>query len=1082
MQRSLFFHGALCRAALIAALAAAAITPAPARADDDPTYRTATGLLNRGMHEAAAEEYLKFLKARPDDPRALTARYGLAVCLSKLARSAEAAAELDLVLKNKQFEFRADALLLRARCHLEAEELEPAARCLRELQEQHADSAPARAAAALEGETLYRAGRYAPARRALTAALASASDPAARLRCGYFLALTDAATDRLKDAADRLQALAADNPPGDWIARLALAEAQCRQRLGETRAAADLYRRAAGADDESIRPAAQLGLGQVLRRAGDADAAATALEPLLRGPARPETGPARLELARCWLDASRPEKAIELLSTDPIDGVNPDERMYWLARAESAAGKHADAADRLARAMKADPDSPLTANMLYDRAAALSRAGQPEAALRAFAQFGDRFADHELAPDAALAQASLLHAAGDYRRSAGLCAAIAELEASTDAARARLDTAQLLLAENCYLAGAYADADAAYSAFIRDHARTPQNATDSQDTRVWRASIRRGLSLARLDRPREARSALEDALKNAPPGAEPGLSAAAALALGDIAFAAEDWPASESWYRKSAPGPDADSAAALLRLGLSIHRQGRPAEAVAVYEQVIKLNGPETGPALHAAFERGQALAELGDLDAARASLESVLAAERDADERKFSPHAARQLASIASRQGRADDAARLLGGIAGDDGPDSAQAALDLASALLAAAKPAEAERTLRELIQRGGDEAAQSQARAQLGIALSRQSRYDESIKLLVAVPAETLDESLRPAFLYEKAWVLKSLDRADEAAEAYRQLLAAEPAASLEAHSALDLAQLEAAAQKFDAALPWLDRAEAAAARTPEAERAGLTASIAYLRGACFYRLERWPDAGRVLTAFIDADPDHELATSASLLAGEALLRSGKPTEAVTRLKQASSSADAAVRGPALLRLGEALAADDRWLESEETLLAYLSGFPDEELWYQARFGVGWAREQQGKHDAAIAAYREVAERHQGPTAARAQFQIGECLFALKRHDEAVKELLKVDILFAYPEWSAAALYEAGRCFEETRKPDDARKQFHAVVERFAESRWAQPARERLRALEPASLPGVAPASASTTAAPNSRRMSR
>ena len=110
---------------------------------------------------------------------------------------------------------------------------------------------------------------------------------------------------------------------------------------------------------------------------------------------------------------------------------------------------------------------------------------------------------------------------------------------------------------------------------------------------------------------------------------------------------------------------------------------------------------------------------------------------------------------------------------------------------------------------------------------------------------------------------------------------------------------------------------------------------------------------------------------------------------------------------------------------------------------------------------KYEEAITAYTLIAARN--PKNARAQFQIGECLFAGKKHDEAARELLKVDILYAYPEWSAAALYEAGRCFEALGQTVEARQQFTAVVERFEKSRWARLAQERLAVTTAGSLPG-------------------
>ena len=91
------------------------------------------------------------------------------------------------------------------------------------------------------------------------------------------------------------------------------------------------------------------------------------------------------------------------------------------------------------------------------------------------------------------------------------------------------------------------------------------------------------------------------------------------------------------------------------------------------------------------------------------------------------------------------------------------------------------------------------------------------------------------------------------------------------------------------------------------------------------------------------------------------------------------------------------------------------------------------------------------------------ARAQFQIGECLFAKQQYEDAVRELLKVDILYAYPEWSAASLFEAGRCFQKLGKPVEARNHFNQVAEQYGQTRWAEMASQQLTQGSGGSLPG-------------------
>jgi cellulose synthase operon protein C len=239
----------------------------------------------------------------------------------------------------------------------------------------------------------------------------------------------------------------------------------------------------------------------------------------------------------------------------------------------------------------------------------------------------------------------------------------------------------------------------------------------------------------------------------------------------------------------------------------------------------------------------------------------------------------------------------------------------------------------------------------------------------------------------------------------------------------------------------------------------------AQAAYLRGAALLRLDRAAEAAEALRVLCakGARAD-ERSMSAGLLRGDALLHAGRAAEAADQLLWVEAAGPGEVIARAtLLRLGEAMAAAQQWPASEAAYGRFLDRFAESEHAFRARFGLGWARENQGQHEPAIEAYRAVTASHQGATAARAQFQIGECLFAMKRYEEAVKEFVKADAIYGLDEWSAAALYEAGRCLEEMGRRDDARARWTEVVDRFASSAWARQSKERLNATATAALPG-------------------
>ena len=81
------------------------------------------------------------------------------------------------------------------------------------------------------------------------------------------------------------------------------------------------------------------------------------------------------------------------------------------------------------------------------------------------------------------------------------------------------------------------------------------------------------------------------------------------------------------------------------------------------------------------------------------------------------------------------------------------------------------------------------------------------------------------------------------------------------------------------------------------------------------------------------------------------------------------------------------------------------------------------------------------------------ARSQFQIGECCFAMKNYDEAVKALIKVEILYAYPKWSSKALLETGRVMDLLGKKEQARERYRELIQKYPEDDAATIARKKL-----------------------------
>lgn len=1011
-------------------------------------YLSANGLANRGLYEMAAEDYRKFLAAHADAEQAPAARYGLAVCLMRMGNTDAAADELALLDKRPQFNFSVEVTTLLGQCRLLQKRFGDATPLLTRVVDKHGEHDLADDAAALRIEAAHRDENFEDAKKFHDAFIARWPKSPLRPRAEYFGGLARMSLQDYPTAAECFLRLTKDAPNDPLAKEATLHLAQCLQQTDASDSAIEQYRAILKAAEGPQVPDALHGLASILLRKGQAEEAGKLLDQFLeRFGKHGLASSARILRGRAWFEQGRfdrAERAFHDARKHHLDPALADDAAYWIAKCKLRTDDASAAASLLAEAIESHPQSDLLAEMTYDRAVALSRAGDHKVAAATLADFAQRFATHPLAPDALYLLAASEQRAGNYTSSRKHCDAFAEQFAKHDKAA----EVAFLAAENEFLEGRYEPAVKAYRGLLDEQ---------NDELRAATIKLRLGTALVRLKRPSEAAKVLVEATSNDNDAMRP-----AWLMLGDIAFEQSQWADASGHFTKYLDGgldvPTADDA--LLKLGLAEQRQGHPDTALKAFDKL--LNHFEDSPQrAQARFERGQALLALKQPEDAAKEFERVLEESRDS---RFAPYALTHLGTIAQQAGRLDEAAKRFdeAAQAAPQGEVAADAALQSALSMLAAEKYGDAEKALATFLDSHSAHPRAGEARARRAIALARLNRPADAIKEMDALErdaAATLDPALLHTLRYEKAWCLRSSGREVDALPIYKSLLDS-PDRQLAAQSALELADIDMRAKRFSAASELLRRI-----KPDESTDAALLEQISYRVAVCEYEQGQFAEAAEAFSEFIKNHPKSAQTASANALCGEALVKAGSPAAAVAKLKRVVEKyPDDPTCGPALLRLGETLATLQRWPECRQAFADYLERFSSSDLAFQAQFGVGWAEENQSRHDEAIKAYRLVIDKHKGPTAARAQFQIGECLFAKKEYEAAARDLLKVDILYAYPEWSAAALYEAGRCFEKLERASDARAQFTQVVEKYKDTRWAELARQRLNAAPVATaLPG-------------------
>lgn len=1033
--------GVVPRCAEVQAAAQAPADQKPAEQEvDAPTKKLmgAHGLFQRRLYKLAALQYDQFLQQYPEHKDAGTARYALAVSRYRLGEHEGAIALLGEVLKDETFAQRDEALAVLGHSHLARKEYDQALTALDELLAKHPQSKHAAVAALNRAQVLYFAGKKPEALAAADAYLRQFPQGEGRPAAMYFQALAQRGLDQNKEAAETLRGLLKQFPDNAYGLDATLLLGQALETDGQLEAAAEVYREMVKIASASRKADGQYSLGVALYKAEKYDEAIKELSVVITEHAGHKYAkPAQLQLARAQLGAGKVGEArqtFQLVAQNDKDRA-PD-AVYGLAQCDLAEKKWAEARAALDPLAAADPPPANLEQVLLDRAVCLVQLGKFAEAAAELEQFRAKYPQSKQAPEAAYRQAFALHKLGQFEESHKLAADLAK------SAPELADAVDELQAENLFLMGKYPEAQAKFTALL---------GKDKDEDRVVRFTLRLGQAAYYMRQYPEAAKLLEPLTENPKVAHLPDLQQAIFL-YGDALLQQGKHKEAAAALAKYVDIAQGDKREAQFKQGLAQLRSGDPAS-----EQTLAAvaNGPADSPwATRAQFEYGQLLYKKGDKPGAAEALAKVLAANPAAPAELAAP-AGYLLGWVDFDANNYAQAAQRWGRVV-EQHPEHALAADALfqrGAALKEAGQHPEALAVLQAYSKANPQgphvaKALQFKAASQAAV-----GQNEEAVKTLASLAAN--EKSASDAVLYDLAWAQRSLKDTKGAQETYRRLLEQFPQSKLVAAARTELAEFLYADGKHAEAAELLEAVVADEA----ADRQTMTAAM-YRLGWCYDKLKQPAKASAAFDDFAAKHPDDPLAAAALLQSGIAAADEGKFDVAAKKLSAMLAKFPKHEGAPvALLKLAEAQAKMDDLAASQRSFASFLEQHPQSEFAYRAQFGVAWALENQKQYEPARAAYRKVIERHNGETAARAQFQIGETFFAEGKFEEAVAELLQVEDVYAYPAWSARALLEAGRAFEQLEQDDQAREQYNVLMEKYKESPEAQLARERLAAMKDA-----------------------
>jgi TolA-binding protein len=1030
---------AAARAMAVVLLAFSAAEAQQAKSDNAATrdYAVAVGLENKQLYPQAAARWQKFVDTYRNDARLDRAHYHLATCQLEMGETDKAAASYrDLLAAFPNFKDR-DAAQFNLALALyqvglkskKGDELKAAADAFAQLSTNYPQSKHLASALFYQAEALYAAGQTQPAAALYEKLIGDYPNsnllPQARFSLG--VAQQEAGQDGAAAATFQAFLAAYAQDPQANEARLRLGLSLMGQKKYAD--AAQVLSQAAAADF-ALADLALVRQAECLAEQKDSGSALSLYNNLpSRFPKSKYIGAAQAAAGKLLYEQQAYPQAQQTLAAAVASaGDAAPEAAYWLAKTLVKLNQVPAALVELDKAIQSYPQSRFLPSLKLGRIDVLyEMPDRRKETVALYQQFAEQNPGHDLAPQAAYMGAVAALTVGEYAEAHRRATAF--LNNANYQANPLVPDVLFVAAESLVLAGGAIDpvpqvakAESLYRQILEKFPR---------DRHVAASRVRIGLCLYLQKKLDPAIAHLTESL---PQLLDPELQAEAQFIL-----------------------------------GRSQHDAGRPAQAAAAFRESLRIK-PDWSHADEVLLALGGSLRKENKLDEAAAEWNRLLGTQPKST---YRAQALYGLGEIAERQKKHDEAIRRFEQVLNEfaASPYAPPAAYGIGKAKFAKDDYAGAVAAASIVVDRFSSSDVAGRARYVRGLAQQRLKQYQPALAdleaFLAAKPAAAEGHDAR----YAIALCQLALKRPDQAAETLKQLLEEAPGypRGEEAYYELGFALSEAKqdraaadawrtlAQKFpasglaadawfrvgeyhEAGKEWRQAAEAYEQGRQQAKTADLQEKLLFKLGWARYQAEEFSGAAAAFQSQIGSFPAGMLLNDATYLAGESLYRQQQYAAALDRFNQAVAQRNEKYLPRALYRAGDCAARLTQWPASEGHYQALVSQFPKFELVNEARYGLGWAQQNQQKLDEAKRTYEQVTKETDTETAAKSRFMIGECAFREKKYDEAVEHYLTAALGYPYEEWQVLGYLEAGRSLIELKNLAKARDMFETLIKKY------------------------------------------
>ena len=1008
-------------------------------------FAAAVGVQNQKLYDLASDEWQTFLRKYPNDPRLDKAQHYLGTCLLQEKKYDLAIKAFGTVIaKYPKFEQLDQSMVNlgiaqygQAQASKKTTDYAKAERTLQIFQRQFPKSSLVARALYYRGESLYQQELLDGAATAYAELIQKFPQNALAADAFYALGVTQEALKQTAKAKATFASFTRRFPGNPLITEVRMRQAEMLFAAGDFGKAKPLFEQVSANTDFHLADVAMLRSARCLYEEEKYDESAKLYWRVTREfKGTRHYGAAVLAGSKCYFLVGKHALArsgLELVVRK--NGPEAAEALQWMARSYMKEEQPQRALDLLISGLRKFRNSPTYPFLLLAKIdAEYEVATDRSSTIAQYASFAKSYPTHELAPQAQYTAALTALDVEDYGNA----------KQHSDEFLSRFPNDKLatdvifIAAESQLLQEDFAGAEQRYQQFL---SKAPGHAS------APRARVRQALAMHMAGKYAAAITSLEAASTSL---TDPALKSEAQALTGRSLFAQDKFDLAAASLEKSlATKPDNEQSDETMLVLADAYRQlDRQSASTALLKRVVQ-QFPNSSRLDEATFRLGEAAYEQGNLEEAVSQYSAVVQRWPDG---QFAPHAqyglgwayfnAEEFVSTIEamstllekfRNSEVAPKGYYVRAMANYQIGELQSVLNDVQAYLLTNPKLNDAQ-----------------DAKYVKGLALAGLGKFDDAASEYKAILQAVPNYEAADKVAYELAWAHVELGRQADSIAAFENLASQYPSSPLVAESLFRVGESWYESGDFAKAAPAYKAAYDKAGKTEIGENALHKLAWSHLKA------EQFPQAGDGFAQQLEAFPNGELSSDATFLQGECWFKQKKWEAALPWYEKVIATQNPQYYALSLFRTGECQGKLEAWKKSQQIHEKVLADFPDFELRAEARYGVGWALQQQGQLAEAIKQYELVTEETQTETAAKARFMIGECCFAKKEHKEATRHFLKAAYSYGHKEWSPMAFFEAGRCFEVLRDSAQAKNCYQQLVEKYGEHSKVRDARRRLAAL--------------------------